>query len=122
MLGSPHEIEMAKNRVPLSSCLATDRPSVTLPGNVVKAMQIPFEIEVTALLWSVRLEPGELSPEGTIFGDREQRFEDGASTVTPLVLSSQELQGFLVVHTLRSVYVVCDWSRSSANRVSETQH
>ena len=113
---------MVKSRVPLSSCPVEDTPVITMPSSVAKAMQLSFGVEITGYLSSVRYEAGELSLKGIVFGDRERRFEDGSSIITSIVLDSQELQGFLVVRTLRSVYVVCDWAGDCAREHSKTRH
>ena len=91
-------------------------------SNVAKAMQRSFGVEITGYLSSVRYEAGELSLKGIVFGDREGRSADGSSVITSTALDSQELQGFLVVRTLRSVYVVCDWAGDCAGENSKTRH
>jgi hypothetical protein len=41
---------------------------------------------------------------------------------TSLIMGSQEIQGYLVVQTLSSRYVICDWAGDGASGNSKTQH
>lgn len=113
---------MSKRSVPLSSHPVMDTPSITFPTSVAKAMRLSFGLEITGYLSSVRFAAGELSLQGFVFGDREQRFEDGAYIVTSIVLHSQELEGLLAVQTLRSVYVVCDWAGDYVRTAAKFHH
>jgi len=85
-------------------------------------MQLSFGIEITGYLSSVRYGPGELSLNGIVFGDSERRFEDGSSIITSIVLDSHELQGFSLVRSLNSVYVVTDWAGGCARAAKKTHH
>ncbi len=113
---------MARNRVSLSTRPVDDAPTARMPSSVVKAMQVPFGLQITAYLSSVQYGPGELYLQGVIFSDREQRFEDGASIRTSIIMSAQEIQGFFVVRTLSSLYVVCDWAGDAARESSKSKH
>ncbi|WEK31558.1 MAG: hypothetical protein P0Y58_05000 [Candidatus Pseudomonas phytovorans] len=113
---------MARNRVPLSTRPVDEASGATMPSSVVKAMQVPFDLEVTAYLSSVQYGPGELYLQGVIFNDREQRFEDGASIRTSIIMAAQEIHGFFVVRTLSSLYVVCDWAGDAAREISKAKH
>lgn len=107
---------MSKPRAPLS----TDKPVTSypaaIPSRVAKAMGTQFDVAVTAYLSSAQYGEGDVYLTGIVFGDDRQRFADGTAIFTSIIIGSQELQGYLVVHTLNSSYVVCDWAGSEARK------
>jgi hypothetical protein len=112
---------MVRRRTPLSSSKIVDTPLAAMPSSVIKAMQIDFGWEVTAFLSSVEYGNGELFLQGIVFRDREKRFDDGNRIRTSFIMASEQIQGYLVVQTLSSRYVVCDWAGHDA-RGSNIQH
>lgn len=84
------------------------------PCGVLKAMGVQFEVAVTAYLASAQYGEGEAYLTGLIFGDERKRFDDGTAIFTSIILGSQEVQGYLIVHTLSSSYVVCEWAEDEA--------
>ncbi|MHB0783849.1 hypothetical protein [Pseudomonas sp. NBRC 111132] len=113
---------MVKRRTPLSSSRIVDAPLATMPSSVIKAMQIDFGWDITAYLTSVEYGTGELFLKGIVFGDREKRFDDGDPILTSFILASEVKHGYLVVQTLNSRYVVCDWAGIGAQGSSTAQH
>ncbi|WPU59759.1 hypothetical protein [Pseudomonas asiatica] len=87
---------------------------VPTPCGVLKAMGVQFEVAVTAYLASAQYGEGEAYLTGLIFGDERKRFDDGTAIFTSIILGSQEVQGYLIVHTLSSSYVVCEWTEDEA--------
>lgn len=79
-------------------------------------MDTQFDVAVTAYLSSAQYGEGEVYLTGIIFGDERKRFADGSTICTSIVIGSQELQGYLVVHTLNSSYVICDWAGDEARK------
>lgn len=113
---------LVRRRTPLSSSKIVDSPLAAMPSSVKKAMQIDFGWEITAYLSSVEYGAGELYLEGIVFRDREKRFDDGDPIRTSIIMGSEQIQGYLVVQTLSSRYVVCDWAGDGASGNSKTQH
>ncbi|WP_256585740.1 hypothetical protein [Pseudomonas sp. 02C 26] len=113
---------MVKRRTPLSSSKIVDTPLAAMPSSVIKAMQIDFRWEITAFLSSVEYGSGQLFLMGFVFSDREKRFDDGDPIRTSFIMGSQEIQGYLVVQTLSSRYVVCDWAGEGARGGSKVPH
>ncbi|CAH0649914.1 MULTISPECIES: hypothetical protein [Pseudomonas] len=113
---------MVRRRTPLSSSKIVDAPLAAMPSSVKQAMQIDFGREITAFLSSVEYGTGELFLEGIVFRDRENRFDDGDPIRTSIIMSSEEIQGYVVVQTLSSRYVVCDWASHGARENSSIQH
>lgn len=85
-----------------------------MPSGVLEAMEIQFGLAVTAYLTSVQYGEGEVYLTGIIFGDERKRFVNGTKIFTSIILGTQEIQGYLVVHTLSSSYVVCEWAEDKA--------
>ncbi|POF95183.1 hypothetical protein BGP83_20075 [Pseudomonas putida] len=85
-------------------------------------MQAELGLEITGYLSSVKYGTGELFLRGIVFGDREKRFDDGELIRTSIIMASQEIQGYLVVQTLNSRYVVCDWAGDGARGCSKALH
>ncbi|SDQ92083.1 hypothetical protein SAMN05216487_4659 [Pseudomonas sp. UC 17F4] len=113
---------MVRRGTPLSSSKIVDTPLAAMPSSVKKAMQIDFGWEITAFLSSVEYGTGELFLEGIVFCDREKRFDDGDPIRTSFIMGSKEVQGYLVVQTLSSRYVICDWAGDGARGNSKIQH
>lgn len=113
---------MVKRRAPLSTSKIVDVSPSAMPSTVAKAMQIDFDLEVTAYLSSVEYGPHELFLRGVVFGDRERRFDDGDPIRTSNIVTYEELQGYVVARTLNSTYVVCDWAAAGARGGSTAQH
>lgn len=81
-----------------------------IPSAVLRAMGVQFEMAVTAYLASAQYGEGEAYLTGLIYGDERKRFDNGTAIFTSIILGSQEAQGYLIVHTLSSSYVVCEWA------------
>ncbi|WP_236193692.1 hypothetical protein [Pseudomonas faucium] len=113
---------MIKRRAPLSTTKIADVSPSAMPSSIAKAMQVEFELEITAYLSSVEYGPHELFLRGVVFGDRERRFDDGDPIRTSNIVSYEELQGYVVARTLNSTYVVCDWAAEGARGGSKAQH
>ncbi|MFJ4066175.1 hypothetical protein ACIPW4_12845 [Pseudomonas sp. NPDC089996] len=113
---------MVIRRAPLSTSKVVDVSPSAMPSTVAKAMQIDFDLEVTAYLSSVEYGPHELFLRGVVFGDRERRFDDGDPIRTSNIVSYEELQGYVIACTLNSVYVICDWAADGARGGSKAQH
>lgn len=113
---------MAKERAPLSTSKVIDASPSAIPRTVAKAMQIEFDLEITAYLCSVEYGPHELFLRGIVFGDQERRFDDGDPIRTSNIVTYEELQGYVVARTLNSTYVVCDWAADGARGGSKAQH
>ncbi|MNJ54653.1 hypothetical protein D3C77_501040 [compost metagenome] len=107
---------MSKPRAPLS----TDKPvksyPAAIPSGVAKAMDTQFDLAVSAYLSSVQYGEGEVYLTGVIFGDDRKRFADGTTIFTSIIMGSEEQQGYLIIHTLNSSYVICDWAGSEAKQ------
>lgn len=108
---------MPKKRVPLSTRHIDQDGAAALPTSVVKAMEVNFGMPVTAYISAAAYGAGDMYLEGLVYADRESRFDDGDIIRTSIILDSTTVEGFLVVRTLSSLYVVCDWR---GGRVSET--
>lgn len=113
---------MVKRRAPLATSKIVDVSPSAMPSTVAKAMQIEFDLEVTAYLSSVEYGPHELFLRGVVFGDRERRFNDGNSIRTSNIVAYGELQGYVIACTLNSTYVVCDWAAGGGRGGSKAQH
>ncbi|MNJ68727.1 hypothetical protein D3C77_649990 [compost metagenome] len=85
-------------------------------------MQTEFELAISAYLSSTSYGEAELYLKGLVFGDREKRFDDGDPICTSIIMGTQVIQGYLVVQTLNSLYVVCDWAGNGARGSSKAQH
>ena len=113
---------MVRSRTPLSSSKIVDAPLAAMPSSVKKAMQIDFGWKITAYLSCVEYGAGELYLQGIVFRDRENRFDDGDPIRTSIIMASEQIQGYLVVQTLSSRYVVCDWAGKGAEGSCRSQH
>lgn len=113
---------MIKKRAPLSTRHAVDDPPVTVPRIVLKAMEINFKFPITAYLSAAVFGAGELYIEGFVFKDSGRRFDDGAMIRTSIIMSSHIVEGFLVVQTLSSTYVICDWAGVDATAQTRFKH
>lgn len=113
---------MVKRRAPLSTSKIVDVSPSAIPRTVAKAMQIEFELEVTAYLSSVEYGAHERFLKGVVFGDRERRFDDGDPIRTSNIVTYEEHQGYVVARTLNSIYVVCDWAAEGARGGSKAQN
>ncbi|WP_230090905.1 hypothetical protein [Pseudomonas sp. BIGb0427] len=113
---------MRKLRAPLSSHRAIESVPATMPSSVLKAMQIEFELAITAYLSSASYGEGEIYLRGVVFGDREKRFDDGDPICTSFIMGTREMQGYVVVQTLNSRYVVCDWAGDGGRGSSKAAH
>ncbi|MEC4025468.1 MULTISPECIES: hypothetical protein [Pseudomonas putida group] len=113
---------MVKRRAPLSTYKIVDVSPSAMPSTVAKAMQIRFELEITAYLSSVEYGPHELFLRGMVFGDRERRFEDGDPIRTSNIVTYEDLQGYVVARTLNSTYLICDWAADGGRGGSKAQH
>ncbi|MHC2148926.1 hypothetical protein [Pseudomonas sp. 210_17 TE3656] len=112
---------MVRRRTPISSSKIFDTPLAAMPSSVIKAMHIDFGWEIKAFLSSVEYGAGELFLKGIVFRDRDKRFDDGDPIRTSFIMGSKEIQGYLVVQTLSSRYVICDWAGDGARGNSKTQ-
>lgn len=113
---------MVKRPAPLSTCKIVDVSPSAMPSTVARAMQMEFELEITAYLSSVEYGPHELFLRGVVFGDRERRFDDGDPIRTSNVVTYEEILGYVVARTLNSTYVVCDWAAGGGRGGSKAQH
>lgn len=113
---------MIKKRDPLSTRHAPDDPPVAMPRTVLKATEINFEFPITAYLSAAVFGAGELYIEGFVFKDSGRRFDDGARIRTSIIMSSQTVHGYLVVQTLSSTYVICDWAGVDATDQTGFKH
>lgn len=113
---------MSKKRVPLSTCNADPNLAATLPTSVVKAMQADFGVPVTAYISAAAYGPGDIYLEGVVFNDRGGRFDDGDTIRTSIIMDSGIVDGYLVVRTLSSTYVVSDWLGGRFSDTSISNH
>ncbi|WEK29666.1 MAG: hypothetical protein P0Y58_22645 [Candidatus Pseudomonas phytovorans] len=113
---------MIKKRAPLSTRHTFDDPAVTMPRTVSKAMEASFGIPITAYLSAAVFGAGELYIEGFVFKDNGKRFDDGDRIRTSILMSSHTVEGYLVVQTLRSTYVICDWAGVHATDQTGLKH
>ncbi|MBI6884973.1 hypothetical protein JEU22_13750 [Pseudomonas putida] len=83
-------------------------------------MRRNFGVPVTAYISAAAYGPGDLYLEGVVFADRGGRFDDGDTIRTSIIMYSSTIDGFLVVQTLSSIYVVSDWlgGRFSDTKIS----
>ncbi|MBV4541294.1 hypothetical protein, partial [Pseudomonas vlassakiae] len=100
---------MAKKRAPLSTGHAGRNVAATLPSSVINAMRRDFGAPVTAYISAAAYGAGDLYLEGVVFADRGGRFDDGDTIRTSIIMDSEIVEGYLVVRTLNSTYVVSDW-------------
>ncbi|KTB88297.1 hypothetical protein AO069_06555 [Pseudomonas syringae pv. syringae PD2774] len=80
----------------------------SIPSSVLDAMDKDFGEGITAFLCAVQLDG--FSVNGIIFGDRTGRFRDGATVRTSTVIGAEMVSGYVVLETLNSRYVICDFS------------
>lgn len=81
---------------------------VLVPTNVLTAMKKDFCVPITGYLTCAAAEGTCLV--GIVFGDNTGRFANGHSIRTSVVLERQLMHGYVIVETLNSRYVICDWS------------
>lgn len=81
---------------------------VLMPTNVVSAMKQDFPVAITGYLTCAATEAVCLI--GIVFGDTSGRFVNGHSIRTSFVLERQLIHGYVIVKTLNSRYVICDWA------------
>jgi hypothetical protein len=93
---------------PLASRVLTSANISAIPSIVGKAMKVDFKKPVTAYLCYARLY-GHCAV-GLVFGDRIGRFADGNAIHTSNVVSRTSVNGYVVLETLNSRYVICTWS------------
>lgn len=110
-----------RRRIPLSSYKAAEVPPAAIPSTVAKAM-VAITTNVTAYLSSVEYGAGELFLKGVVFGDQEKRFNDGDTICTSVIRRTLHVDGYLVVETLNSSYVVCDWGGEGGRGSSKSTH
>ncbi len=113
---------MGKKRVTLSTCKVDQNHAVTWPSSVAKAKQTDFGVPVTAYISAAAYGAGDMYLEGVVFGDREGRFDDGDTIRTSIIMSSETIGGFLVVQTLSSLHVVCDFLGGRFSDTSIANH
>lgn len=113
---------MVKRRSLLSTCRVVDTPFSALPSSVAKAMKVDLGLLITGYLSSVEYGTDERFLRGIVFGDREKRFDDGDAIRTSIIIASQKIQEYLVVQTLNSCYVVCDWAGDGARGCTKALH
>ncbi len=97
----------------LHSEVIADIPvAVGIPAKVAAAMKIEFGFRVTGyLVCAVREGLGMI---GVVYGDEKGRFANGHSIRTSAVLDAEVIQGYVVVQTLNSLYVICDWATAQS--------
>jgi hypothetical protein len=81
----------------------------SIPATVLNAMTIDFRVPISGYLICAEAEGVALI--GIVFGDNKGRFRNGHSIRTSVVLERQVIHGHVIVETLNSRYVVCDWSQ-----------
>lgn len=113
---------MAKKRAPLSTCKAGHDQAVSLPTSLAKAMKVDFGVPITAYISAAAYGAGDMYLEGVVFGDRAARFDDGDTIRTSIIMNSETIGGFLVVQTLSSIYVVCDFLGGRFSDTSIASH
>lgn len=91
-----------------SSAELTPTDGVVVPGIVADAMKVEFGVPVTAYLCSVAFL--NYCAIGLVFVDRFARFKNGNSIRTSNVLGTKMVNGYTVLETLNSWYVVCSWA------------
>ncbi|MEE4697095.1 hypothetical protein V2K91_17780 [Pseudomonas alliivorans] len=80
----------------------------SMPSSVLHAKEKVSDEDITAYLCAVQLDG--FSVNGIIFGDRTGRFRDGATVRTSTVIGAEMVSGYVVLETLNSRYVICDFS------------
>lgn len=94
----------------------------SIPREVLRAMDTDFDVPITGyLMFAVKHDP---VVSGTVYGDARQRFEDGASIQTSVIVQTALHQGYVLLRTLAgSCYVVVSWQASGDNvHVNRTVH
>lgn len=92
----------------LASRVLTSANTSTMPSIVEQAMKVDFKKPVTAYLCYARLYG--YCAVGLVFGDRIGRFADGNAIHTSNVVSRTMINGYAVLETLNSRYVICTWA------------
>lgn len=86
----------------------TPTNGAVIPGIVVEAMKVEFGVPVTAYLCSAAFL--NYCAVGLVFADRFARFEDGNPIRTSNVMGTTMINGYTVLKTFNSWYVVCSWA------------
>lgn len=81
---------------------------VSIPAMVLDAMATDFGVAITGYLICAAAEGVTLI--GIVFGDNRGRFKNGHSIRTSVVTGRQVIQGHVIVETLNSRYVICNWA------------
>ena len=92
----------------LASRVLTSANTSTIPSIVVKALKVDFGRPVTAYLCYARFYG--YCAIGLVFGDRLGRFADGNAIHTSNVMNRTIVNGYAVLETLNSYYVICTWA------------
>lgn len=82
---------------------------VSTPAMVLDAMATDFGVAINGYLICAAAEGVTLI--GIVFGDNKRRFKNGHSIRTSAVMGQQVIHGYVIVDTLNSRYVVCDWAQ-----------
>ncbi|UZJ58065.1 hypothetical protein OKW98_15740 [Pseudomonas sp. KU26590] len=82
---------------------------VSIPAMVLDAMATDFGVAITGYLICAAAEGVTLI--GIVFGDNRGRFKNGHSIRTSVVMGRQVIHGHVIIETLNSRYVVCDWAQ-----------
>lgn len=91
-----------------------------IPTIVATAMKIDFGVQISGYL--IYVVPDPLGMIGVIYGDDRGRFADGRSIRTSRKVASSTIEGYEVVQTLNSRYVICSWSGYSKDLYLEVRH
>ncbi|MDC6379916.1 hypothetical protein BW687_006965 [Pseudomonas graminis] len=81
---------------------------VSIPARVRNAMATDFGVAITGYLICAAAE--RMTLIGIVFGDNRGRFKNGHSIRTSVVMERKLIHGYVIVETLNSRYVICDWS------------
>ena len=92
----------------LNSRVLTSADEPVMPSIVAEAMKIDFGSPVTGFLCYAALQG--CCAVALVFGDRLGRFNDGLGIRTSTILSRSLVNGYAVIETLNSRYVVCTWA------------
>ena len=92
----------------LNSRVLTSADEPVIPNIVAEAMKVDFGAPVTGFLCYAALQG--CCAVALVFGDRLGRFNDGLGIRTSTVLSISMVNGYAVIETLNSRYVVCAWA------------
>lgn len=79
----------------------------SIPSVVLAAMGRDFGGQITGYLCAVQIDRHSIT--GIVFRDRYCRFRDGAHIRTSTLIGAELIDGYVVVDTLNSRYVVCDF-------------